>query len=166
MEKLIEQFSFGLFFWQLLLFGILVYFLKKFAWKPILTAVQEREDSINNALLSAEKARIEMQNLQADNERILKEARSERDAMLKEAREIKDKMISDSKEEAQKQASKLIEQAKHTIENEKQAAIVELKNQVAELSINIAEKVLKDELSSKEKQLKVIDDMLKDMKLN
>ena len=139
MEKLMEQFSLGLFFWQLVLFVVLVFFLKKMAWKPILSAVKEREDSINDSLLSAEKARLEMQNLKTDNERILKEARAERDAMLKEAREIREKLISESKEDALKQSAKLIEQAKLTIENEKQAAIVDLKNQVAELSISIAE---------------------------
>lgn len=161
-----EQFSLGLFFWQLVLFVVLVFFLKKMAWKPILSAVKEREDSINDSLLSAEKARLEMQNLKTDNERILKEARAERDAMLKEAREIREKLISESKEDALKQSAKLIEQAKLTIENEKQAAIVDLKNQVAELSISIAEKVIKDELSSKDRQLKVIGEMLKDVKLN
>lgn len=161
-----EQFSLGLFFWQLVLFVVLVFFLKKMAWKPILSAVKEREDSINDSLLSAEKARLEMQNLKTDNERILKEARAERDAMLKEAREIREKLISESKEDALKQSAKLIEQAKLTIENEKQAAIVDLKNQVAELSISIAEKVIKDELSSKDRQLKVIGEMLKDIKLN
>lgn len=166
MEKLMEQFSLGLFFWQLVLFVVLVFFLKKMAWKPILSAVKEREDSINDSLLSAEKARLEMQNLKTDNERILKEARAERDAMLKEAREIREKLISESKEDALKQSAKLIEQAKLTIENEKQAAIVDLKNQVAELSISIAEKVIKDELSSKDRQLKVIGEMLKDVKLN
>jgi F-type H+-transporting ATPase subunit b len=156
----------SLIFWTTIIFLAFFFLLKKLAWKPILNAVKEREDSINKALLSAEKARLEMQNLHADNERILKEARAERDAMLKEAREIREKMVSESKEEAQKQSAKLIENAKLTIENEKQAAIHELKNQVAELSINIAENILKEELSSKEKQLKVIGDMLKDVKLN
>lgn len=166
MEKLIEQFSIGLFFWQLVLFVVLFFFLKKLAWKPILNAVNEREESINDALLSAEKARLEMQNLKTDNERILKEARAERDALLKDAKEMKERIITDAKEDAQKQASKIIEQAKVTIQNEKQAAIVELKNQVAELSISIAEKVIKDELSSKEKQLNIIGALLKDIKLN
>ncbi|MDP2088482.1 MAG: F0F1 ATP synthase subunit B [Flavobacteriaceae bacterium] len=156
----------SLIFWTTIIFLAFFFLLKKLAWKPILNAVKEREDSINDALLSAEKARLEMQNLKNDNERILKEARAERDAMMKDAKEIKDKLISEAKEEAKKQSAKLIELAKFTIQNEKQAAIVELKNQVAELSISIAEKVLKEELSSKEKQLKVIGDMLKDVKLN
>ncbi|MCM2302607.1 MAG: F0F1 ATP synthase subunit B [Flavobacteriaceae bacterium] len=156
----------SLIFWTTIIFLAFFLLLKKLAWKPILNAVKEREDSINDALLSAEKARLEMQNLKSDNERILKEARNERDAMLKDAREIREKLIAESKEEALKQSAKLIEQAKFTIENEKQAAIVELKNQVAELSISIAEKVIKEELSSKDRQLKVIGEMLKDVKLN
>lgn len=156
----------SLIFWTTIIFLAFFFLLKKLAWKPILNAVKEREDSINDALLSAQKARLEMQNLKSDNERILKEARNERDAMLKDAREIREKLIAESKEEALKQSAKLIEQAKFTIENEKQAAIVELKNQVAELSISIAEKVIKEELSSKDRQLKVIGEMLKDVKLN
>ena len=156
----------SLIFWTTIIFLAFFFLLKKLAWKPILNAVKEREDSINDALLSAEKARLEMQNLKSDNERILKEARAERDTILKDAREIREKLIAESKEEALKQSAKLIEQAKFTIENEKQAAIVELKNQVAELSISIAEKVIKEELSSKDRQLKVIGEMLKDVKLN
>lgn len=156
----------SLIFWTTIIFLAFFFLLKKLAWKPILNAVKEREDSINEALLSAQKARLEMLNLKSDNERILKEARAERDAMMKDAKEIKDKLISEAKDEAKKQSSKLIEQAKFTIENEKQAAIVELKNQVAELSISIAEKIIKEELSSKDKQLKVIGDLLKDVKLN
>src|SRR6187402_3789748 len=119
MEKLINQFELGLFFWQVLIFVGLIFLLKKFAWKPILDAVNQREEGIRNALLSAENARKEMQNLQADNQRILNEARAERDAMLKEAREMKEKMIADSKNEAQAQGQKMIEQAKAAIESEK-----------------------------------------------
>ena len=166
MEKLLNEFSLGLFFWQLLIFIFLVLLLRKFAWKPILNAVNDREDGIKNALAEAENARQEMQNINADNERILKEARAERDSMLKDAREIKDNMISEAKEEAREQASKMIEQAKATIENEKLAAITDLKNQVADLSINIAEKVVKKELSTKDKQLELVEDMLGDIKLN
>ena len=126
MDKLINDFSFGLFFWQTLIFVGLILLLKKFAWKPILDAVNEREEGIKNALLSAENARKEMQNLQSDNQRILQEARLERDVMLKEAREIKEKMIADSKNEAQAQGAKMIEQAKAAIESEKNAALSEL----------------------------------------
>jgi F-type H+-transporting ATPase subunit b len=166
MEKLVNDFSFGLFIWQTIIFVGLVLLLKKFAWKPILDAVNEREEGIKNALLSADNARKEMQNLQADNQRILQEARLERDAMLKDAREIKEKMVSDAKNEAQVQGLKMIEQAKVAIETEKNSAMAELKLQVSTLSIEIAEKLLKDELSNKEAQVKLVEKMLGDAKLN
>ncbi len=166
MEKLIDQFSFGLFFWQTLIFVGLIFLLKKFAWKPILDAVNEREEGIKNALESAENAKKEMQNLQADNQRILQEARMERDAMLKEAREMKEKMIADSKSEAQAQGLKMIEQAKAAIETEKNAAMAELKSQVSTLSLAIAEKLLQDELANKDSQVKLVEKMLGDAKLN
>jgi len=155
-----------LFIWQVVIFVGLILLLKKFAWKPILDAVNEREEGIKNALLSAENARTEMQNLQADNQRILQEARLERDNMLKDAREIKEKMIADSKTEAQAQGLKMIEQAKAAIESEKNAAMAELKSQVSNLSIEIAEKLLKDELSNKEAQTKLVVQLLGDVKLN
>jgi F-type H+-transporting ATPase subunit b len=166
MEKLINDFSFGLFVWQTIIFIGLIFLLKKFAWKPILDAVNEREEGIKNALLSAENARKEMQNLQSDNQRILQEARLERDAMLKDAREMKEKMVADAKNEAQAQGLKMIEQAKAAIEGEKNAALAELKSQVATLSLEIAEKLLKDELSNKEAQVKLVEKMLGDAKLN
>lgn len=166
MDKLLSEFSFGLFFWQLFLFVGLVLLLKKFAWKPILEAVQQREEGIKNALASAEDAKKEMQDLTADNEKLAKEARAERDAMLKEAREIREKMISEAKEEAKEEAVKMIDMAKSSIEQEKQAAIAHLKKEVGQLSIVIAEAVVKKELSSKEEQLKLVDGMLKDITLN
>jgi F-type H+-transporting ATPase subunit b len=166
MEKLINDFSFGLFFWQTLIFLLLVFLLRKFAWKPILDAVNEREEGIKNALLSAENAKRDMQNLRSDNEKLLAEARVERDVILKEAREIKDKIISEAKEDAQIQAGKMIEQAKAAINSEKNAAMSELKNQVSSLSISIAEKVLREELSNKESQTKLVEKMLGDIKLN
>ena len=166
MEKLINDFSFGLFFWQTIIFVGLILLLKKFAWKPILDAVNEREEGIKNALLSAENAKKEMQNLQSDNQRILQEARLERDSMLKEAREMKEKVIADSKLEAQAQGQKMIEQAKAAIQSEKNAAMAELKSQVSSLSLEIAEKLLKDELSNKEAQVKLVEKMLGDAKLN
>lgn len=166
MEKLIEQFSLGLFVWMSVLFIALVFLLRKFAWKPILEAINQREEGIKSALDEAENARKEMQNLKADNERILKEARAERDTLLKEARAMKENMINEAKEEAQTQAAKIINQAQQTIETEKQAAIADIKNQVAQLSVNIAEKVVKDELSNKDKQLKLVEDMLKDVTIN
>jgi F-type H+-transporting ATPase subunit b len=166
MEELLGQFSLGLFIMQALLFIGLIFLLKKFAWKPILDSVNDREEGIKNALLSAENARKEMQNLQASNERILQEARLERDSLLKDAREIKEKMIADAKEEAQTQGLRMIEQAKASIESEKNAAMAELKSHVSSLSLEIAEKLLKDELSNKESQMKLVEKMLGDVKLN
>ncbi len=166
MEELFGQFSLGLFIMQTVLFTGLILLLKKFAWKPILDAVNEREDGIKNALQSAENARREMANLQADNQRILNEARAERDTMLKDAREIKEKMIADAKAEAQNAGQKMIEQAKASIESEKNAAMAQLKAQVSSLSLEIAEKLLKDELSNKEAQVKLVEKMLGDAKLN
>jgi F-type H+-transporting ATPase subunit b len=166
MDKLIEQFSLGLFVWMLVIFVGLIFLLKKFAWKPILDAVNEREEGIRNALLSAENAKKEMLNLQSSNEKLVAEARAERDAMMKEAREIKEKMINDAKSEAQAQGEKMIAQAKAAIESEKNAAMAELKNQVSTLSLEIAEKVLRSELSNKESQTKLVEKMLGDAKLN
>ncbi|WP_027126212.1 F0F1 ATP synthase subunit B [Gelidibacter mesophilus] len=158
--------GFGLVFWSLITFFFLLVILKKFAWKPILGAIDERENGIKNALEAADKARMEMENLKADNERILNEARAEREAMMKEAREIKNKMVSDAKEEAQEQANKMIAQAQEAIANEKRSAMAELKNHVASLSIEIAEKVVREELSNKGKQLELVESMLSDAKLN
>jgi F-type H+-transporting ATPase subunit b len=166
MDKLINDFSFGLFIWQILIFVGLILLLKKFAWKPILDTVNEREEGIKNALLSAENARNEMKNLQDDNQRILQEARIERDNLLKEAREMKEKMVADAKNEAQAQGLKMIEQAKTAIQAEKNAAMADLKAQVSNLSLDIAEKLLKDELSNKEAQTKLVEKMLGDVKLN
>ena len=156
----------SLIFWTTIIFVVFFFLLKKFAWKPILVAVKSREESINNALDSAEKAKLDMQNLQADNQKLLKEARAEREEMLKEARDIKSKMIDEAKGEAQTQANKMIAQAQAAIESEKKAAIADLKAQVANLSIEIAEKVVREELSNKDKQVKLVESMLGEAKLN
>lgn len=156
----------GLLFWTFISFAVLFFLLKKFAWKPIVGTVNDREKSIREALASAEAAKLEMLNLTADNERILQEARAERETMMKEAREIKTKMIADAKDEAKEAADKMITQAQSAIESEKKAAIAELKGQVASLSIEIAEKVVKHELSDKGKQLKLVEDLLGNAKLN
>lgn len=156
----------SLIFWTTLIFVVFFILLAKFAWKPILGAVKSREESINNALASAEAARREMQNLTADNERILQEARMERDALLKEARDMRDKMVADSKQDAQVQGERMIEQAKAAIDAEKNAAMAELKSQVSSLSLEIAEKLLKEELSNKDAQTKLVERMLGDVKLN
>ena len=166
MDKLINDFSYGLFFWQAIILVILIVLLAKFAWKPILAALAAREEGISNALLAAENAKKDMQNLKADNEKLLAEARAERDLMIKEAREIKEKMIADAKSEAQAQGEKMIEAAKASIESEKNAAMAELKNQVSSLSLEIAETLLKEELSNKEAQTKLVEKMLGDAKLN
>lgn len=166
MEKLLNEFSIGLFFWQLLIFVGLVFLLKKFAWKPILDSVNDREEGIKGALEAAENAKRDMQNLQADNEKLLKEARAEREMMLKEARDIKNNMIEEAKDEARTEANKLVAQAQAAIKAEKKAAIDDLKSQVANLSIEIAEKVVREELSNKDKQLKLVESMLAEATLN
>ncbi|MDX1470440.1 MAG: F0F1 ATP synthase subunit B [Flavobacteriaceae bacterium] len=160
MENPLVNPDLGLIFWTTLSFLVLLFILAKFAWKPILGAVNERESSITDALAQAEKARLEMQNLKADNERILKEARAERENLLREARELKAKMITDAKDEAQSQANKMIQQAQVAIESEKKAAMAELKSQVAVLAIDIAEKVVREELSNRDKQLNLVESML------
>ena len=166
MDKLINDFSLGLFVWMGVLFVLLVLLLKKYAWGPILEAVNDREEGIKNALASAEEAKKEMQNLTADNENLIKEARAERDAMMKEAREIKEKMISEAKEEAKGEATKMIELAKVSIEQEKQAALAHLKKEVGELSITIAKAVVKKELSSQDDQIKLVEGILEKVTLN
>ncbi len=166
MDQLLNDFSPGLFFMQLIILLILIVLLRAFAWKPILTALDARESGIEDALKAAENAKLEMTNLQADNERLLQEARLERETLLKEAREMKDKIISEATNEAQDKAGKMIEQAQNAIESEKKAAMAELKSHVASLSIDIAEKVVREELSNKDKQLKLVEDMLGETTLN
>lgn len=166
METLLNDFSPGLFVVSTILLLALIGLMVKFAWKPILTSLEERESGIEDALAAAENARKEMQNLTADNERLAKEARAERDAMMKEARDIRDKMIAEAKEDAKEVTTKLIETAQASIQQEKQAALAELKKNVAELSIGIAESVIKKELSNKKDQLKLVEETLKDVTLN
>ena len=165
MEKLLGEFSFGLFIWQTFIVVGLLLLLRKFAWNPILKAINDREEGIRSALQSAEDARAEMQNLQADNVRIMKEARAERDGLLKEARDIKQKIIDDAKDEAKTQAAQIMKQAQVAIESEKQSAVAELKQQVAFLSIEIAEKVTKETLSDDKKQTQLVEKLLKDINL-
>ena len=150
----------GLSFWTIIVFVILLFLLTKYAWKPILKAIKEREKSINDALASAEEAKKEMANLKADNEKLLAQARAEQ-----EAREIKDKIVNQAKEEAQLESQKIITQAKISIENEKKTALAELKNQVADISLEIAQKVISKELSSQAKQEELIGNLLNDITL-
>ena len=166
METLLNDFSPGLFVVSLILLLALIALMVKFAWKPILNSLEERESGIENALAAAENARKEMQNLQADNAKLVKEARAERDAMMKEARDIRDNMIAEAKEDAKEVTTKLIENAQASIAQEKQAALAEIKKNVAELSIGIAESVIKKELSNKKDQLELVEGILKDVTLN
>lgn len=156
----------GLLIWMMITFLIVLILLRKFAWKPILKMIKDREDSIDGALKSAENAKLEMQNLKSDNEKILAQARNERDAMMKEARDMKDAIVGEAKGKAKEEADKILSAAREAIQNEKMAAITELKNQVALLSVDIAEKILKRELSDENKQKDLIGDLLKDTKLN
>lgn len=156
----------GLIFWTTLVFLTLVFLLAKFAWKPILSSVNEREQKIEDALLLAEKTKLEMQKIQSDNQALLREARDERDKILKEAKEAKDAIVGEAKNIASKEGQKILENARLAIQNEKMAAITELKNQVATLSLDIAEKILKNELSSNEKQKAYVDHLLEDVNLN
>ena len=165
MEKLIGEFSLGLFFWQSLIFIGLLFMLRKFAWKPILGAVNDRETSIKDALASAEAARDEMKNLQSDNQRILKEARAEKEVLLKEARATRSELINGAKEEAQEEAQKILSQAQDAIQSEKRAAVNELREQVGSIAMEIAEKVLQKELENKDRQLELVDQLLQDTKL-
>ena len=156
----------GLIFWTIIVFSLLLIILKKYAWKPILTAVDERNKSIEDALSAADKAKEEMLALNTDNERILMESKKERDALLKEGREIKERIITEAKDKAKAEAEKILITAKEQINNEKMKAITDLKNQVAEMSIDIAEKILKSELADKNKQKELISEALKSNELN
>jgi len=156
----------GTAFWMLIVFGIVLYVLAKFAWKPILSALKQREGSIASALNAADKARKEMAKVQADNEKILAEAKAERDSLLKEAQELKQKIISEAKEDATKEAQKIVEAARTTIENEKAAIVNDIRKQVAVFSVEIAEKVLREKLSASKEQQEMIDKMANEIKLN
>jgi len=156
----------GTIIWMIIIFAIVLFILKKFAWKPILNALKEREESIANALNSAEEAKKEVAGLKADNEKIIAEARREKDAILKEAKELKDKIVAEAKEKAAQEAQKTIDEARQQIDAEKTAAINTIKKQVAELSVMIAEKVIKKELAGKGEQEKMVDGLIDDIKLN
>jgi len=156
----------GLLFWMLLSFLTVIFILRKFAWGPILGALKERETSIENALSSAEKAKQEMAQLHSKNESLLREAQVERERIIKEAKELSDKYISESKERAVTEANKMIESAKQVIQNEKAAAITEIKNIVAELSVDIAEKLIRKEMTSTAEQKALVDKLVGETNLN
>jgi len=158
--------DYGLVFWMLITFGIVLFILKKFAWKPILQALKDRENSIQEALDAADRTKNEMAQLKSDNEKVIAEAKIERDNLLKDARELKDKIISEAKNQASIEATKMIEDAKMMIENEKISAINEIKTQVALLSIQIAEKILQKQLSNDSSQEEYVGKLVNDMKLN
>jgi F-type H+-transporting ATPase subunit b len=158
--NLLEDFSPGLFFMQAIILIIMILLLGKFAWKPILNALNEREEGIADALAAAENAKLEFAKLEASNEAAAQEARAQRDAIMKEAREIKEKMIVDAATVAQEKADQIIAKAQEAIQAEKKAALADIKSQVANLSLEIAEKVTRQQLSEKEAQLALIDKML------
>jgi F-type H+-transporting ATPase subunit b len=156
----------GLLFWMLLMFGVVLFILTKFAWKPILKALKDREQSIDEALKSADKAKEDMEKLQADNEKILQEARSERDDIIKDAKDVRQKMIDEARKEASVETQRLLEAARAAIEGEKDSAINEIREKIAEMSLDIAEKILREKLSDSKEQKDLIDRLIKEIKLN
>ena len=166
MEKLINEFSFGLFFWHLLIFIGLIFLLKKYAWKPILDSINERDESIRDALSKAEIAKKEMEILKSDNEKIMKEAILERDKILKEGNNKKNEIISQAKEVAKKEAEKIVKDAQSSIDLERKAAMKDLKDQIAIFSIDIAKKIVNKDLSKNSNQEDLINTYLDDINSN
>ena len=163
---LLENFSSGLFIIQSVVFIILLLVLRKFAWKPIMDAVNEREVTIVDSLNQAKLARQEVQNLKAENENIIREAKIERDNILKEAREIKERIVGEAKSIAQTEADKIIDQAKQSIQAEKSAAMADIKNQIGSLSVTIAESILKQKLDNDVAQNALVENILNKSNLN
>ena len=158
--------DFGLFFWMLISFSILLYILKRFAWGPILSALSDRERSIEEALKSAENAKEEMLNLQSGNEKILKRAILEREKIVKEARELKESIINEARHEASLEANKVMEHAKAAIDRERAAAVSEIKSLIANFSVDIAEKILKEKLADDSRQKELIQNYIDQINLN
>ena len=156
----------GLIVWQFIIFVGLFFLLKAFAWKPILASLKEREESIQQALDAAEKAKIEMASLKSDNEKLLKEAREERDRILKDAKDAANRLHDEAQVAARKNADRIIEDAKAVIHTEKQAALRDVKAQVAMFSLAISEKLIKKNLSEDKQQKELVDTFIKDLKLN
>jgi len=156
----------GTIFWLVIIFGIVLFILKRFAWRPILYLLKERERSITKALRAADKAREEVKGLKADNEKIIWEARREKETILNEAREVKNRIVTEAKEKAHREALKSIEQARRQIEVEKNAALEAIKTQIASLSVEIAEKLIRKELARPGGQEKIVDRLIDDLKLN
>jgi F-type H+-transporting ATPase subunit b len=164
MELLLPEL--GLFVWGLLAFLIVFFILAKFAWKPILATLEERETSIANSIASADKVRKEMENMKSENEQLLTQAREERSIMLKEAKETKDKIVGEAKAQATEEANKIMAEARAQIQNEKMASLTDVKNQMGKLVIEVSEKVLRKELSDKAAQTNYISTLASEIKLN
>lgn len=158
--------GFGLIIWMTLAFIIVLFVLGKYAWKPIMAALKEREESIESSLRAADRAKEEMKNMVIDNEKLLRDAKDERDAILREGRKVREKMIEEAKGRANNEANLIVENAKQRIEHEKKAALIEIKNTIATYSIEFAEKILREEMSDKKKQKEYIERLLKDVKDN
>ncbi|HOI32405.1 MAG: F0F1 ATP synthase subunit B [Bacteroidales bacterium] len=158
--------GFGLIFWMTLAFGAVFFILKKFAWPTIIQALKDREKHIEEALLAADRAHEEMKKLQIDNEALLKKAKEERDQLMMEARKLRDKMLDEARLKANDEADRIVENAKVRIENERKAAITDIKNQIAEISIDIAEMVLREKMKSSDAQKAYIEKLIDDKQLN
>ncbi len=156
----------GLILWQLIVFLLLFFLLAKLAWKPIITSLKERERSIQDALDTAERARIEMSRLKSDNENLLKQAREEREKILRDARDVSARMKEEAEQNAKKSADRIIDDARMAINNEKQAALREVKDVVANLSLDVASKILRKNLSNDQAQKDLTQQYIKDIKLN
>ena len=156
----------GLLFWMIISFSITFWLLAKFAWKPIMKSLKDREDTIDNSLKAAKQARVEIAELKENNKKVLFEARAERDDLLQEAKEIKDKIIRKAEQEAKERSNKIVEDARVQIESEKQKALSELKSKVADLSVDISEKILRKELANKDEQNDYINNLVNEANLN
>lgn len=156
----------GLFFWTSLAFLIFFFLLKKFAWKPILGALHERENGIAESIATAEKMKLEMSTMKSEHEMLLSQAREERANMLREAKEIKDKVINEAKDQAKEEAAKILAEARDQIDQQKNAALIDVKNKMGGLVIEVAEKVLRKELGDKDEQKKYITTLANEIKLN
>ncbi len=156
----------GLIFWQTVTFFIVLFLLSRYAWKPIMKGLKDREKNIEDALMEAERAKEEMKNIKAENQKMLEEAEAKGNELIKEAQAAAKQIREEAETRASEQAQKLIDDAQNAIQTERQAAVAEIKSQIAVLSVDIAEKILKDQLSDKDKQKKLAEDMIKDLQVN
>jgi len=156
----------GLMFWMIVSFGLVLFVLGKYAWKPIMKGIHQREDTIEKALEAANEAKKEMLKLKAGNEQLLRDAKDERDALMRDARKVKEAILDEARIKANEESERILENARENIQFEKMAAINELKNQIATISIEIAEKLIAKELENKEQQQRLTEKLLKDVKIN